>query len=78
MSMVSTSIARDAAAITTSDTADNTWSYVYVGGTGDVKVTTEQGTAVVFEDVPAGSYLWVRTRLVWATGTTATLMVGHR
>jgi hypothetical protein len=68
-------IARDATAVTTSDTADNTYAYLYVGGTGNVKVTTEAGTDVTFTSVPVG-YLWVRTRLVWATGTTATNIVG--
>lgn len=78
MSLVSTSIARKASNITTSDTADNTWSYVYVGGAGDVKVTTENGDVVTYSSFPAGQTIYVRTRLIWATGTTATLMVGHK
>lgn len=77
MSLVATSIARRASAITPSDTADNSHYYIYVGGAGDVKVTTEFGDVVTYT-VAAGTFLWIRTRLVWATGTTATLMVGHR
>ena len=69
-------IASDARAITKSDTADNTFAYIYVGGAGDVKVTTEAGTAVTYT-VAAGATIYVRTKLVWSTGTTATLMVGH-
>jgi hypothetical protein len=68
----------DAAAITPSDTADNTFSFITVSGSGDVKVTTEAGTAVTFANVPAGFRLRIRTQRVWSTGTTATGLVGHR
>lgn len=65
----------DAAAITPSNTTDlDQFSVVYVGGTGDVKVTTAQGTTVTFSNVPSGSVLPVRVRRVWADST-ATLMV---
>lgn len=49
---------------------------IYVGGGGDVKVEMSDGTVVTFYDVIAGSILPVTARIVWATGTTATNLVG--
>ena len=65
-----------AIAITPSNSEDNIFSMVYVGGTGDVKVQGEDGVDVTFSAVPAGQYVFIRTRKVYATGTTATLLVG--
>lgn len=62
--------------ITTSDTAPNVFSRIYVGGTGNVKITTESGNVVTFSAVPVGVVLPIRTSLVWATGTTATNLIG--
>ena len=59
-----------AEAITKSDTATNAFSYIYVG-------TTEDGQTVTFTAVPAGQYIWVRTRRVMSA-TTASNMVGLR
>lgn len=67
-----------ALAVTPSDSADNSYMRLYVGGTGDVKVTTLDGNVVTFKAVPVGSTLCVETSLVWSTGTTATLIVGLR
>ena len=65
----------DAAAVTPSDTVDlPQFSVIYVGGAGNVKVTTAQGTAVTFTGVNGGTVIPVRVRRVWATGTTATTM----
>lgn len=65
-----------AAAITKSDTANlATPSVVYVGGTGNVKVTTAQGDTVTFVGVPAGFVIPVQVLRVWSTDTTATNMV---
>jgi hypothetical protein len=66
-----------AEAITKSDTATNAFSYIYVGTTGNVVVTTEGGQTVTFTAVPAGQYIWVRTQKVM-DATTATNMVGLR
>jgi hypothetical protein len=63
--------------ITKSDTASNAFSYIYVGGTGNVVVETEDGQTVTFSAVPVGQYIWVRTRKVKAA-TTATNLVGLR
>jgi hypothetical protein len=66
-----------AEAITKSDTATNAFSYIYVGTTGNVVVTTEDGQTVTFTAVPAGQYIWVRTQKVM-DATTASNLVGLR
>jgi hypothetical protein len=66
----------DAAAVTTSDTVNfSTPSIVFVGGAGNAKVTTAQGTDVTFNGLVAGQVIPVQVLRVWATGTTATNMV---
>jgi hypothetical protein len=67
----------DAVAITKSDTESNTFSGIYVGGTGAVAVLTEDGTTTTFSAVPVGTILPIRTRKVLAA-TTATLLVGFK
>ena len=75
---VSQSIAAYADEVTPHDTNPNVWTYLYVGGAGDISLTTEDGTSVVYKDVPAGSYLWIKTSIIKSTSTTATYIVGHR
>ena len=65
-----------AVAITPHDTTVQQYSMIYVGGTGNVKITGRDGVAVTFVAVPAGQYIPVMTQLVWSTGTTATSLVG--
>jgi len=66
----------DAAAVTPSDTNNlREPSIIWVGTAGNVKVTTAQGTDVVFTAVPGGTVLPVQVIRVWATGTAATNMV---
>jgi hypothetical protein len=70
---------RDAVAITPSDTAEQgppILSGVYVGGAGDVTLVTEVGSTTTFKAAPVGATIFCRTRLVKATGTTATNLVG--
>lgn len=51
--------------------------YLYVGGSGRVTLRAQDGASdVVFENVPAGGYIYVRASYVRATGTTATAIVG--
>lgn len=50
-------------------------SVIYVGVTGDVKVTTAQGDDTVFVAVPAGVVIPVQVIRVWATGTNATSLL---
>lgn len=70
--------AGNAVEVTTSDSTDLTTSTraIYIGGTGDIKVTTVNGDTVTFKAVPVGSILPVRARRIFATGTTATFIVG--
>lgn len=65
----------DAAAVTPSDTTTFEPSVVYVGGDGNVKVTTAQGTDITFNGMYAGGVIPVRVKRVWATDTTATNML---
>ena len=66
----------DAAAVTPSDTNNlATPSVIWVGTAGNVKVTTAQGSDVVFTAVPGGTVLPVQVIRVWATGTAATNIV---
>lgn len=64
--------------ITPSDSADLAQGAValYIGGEGDVKLTTSLGQTVTFVSVGAGSILPVRTKRVYASGTDATNIVG--
>jgi len=73
-----------AAVVVQSDTADipyigggtGQWPCVlYVGGAGDVKVTTAGGDDVVFEAVNAGTFLPVQVIKVWSTGTSVTAAI---
>ena len=68
---------RGAVAITPAD-SDMTRAVkaLYVGGSGDVRITTIDGDDVVFASVPAGTVLPVQVKRVWSTNTTATNIVG--
>lgn len=45
---------------------------LYVGTGGDVKVTMQDSGTVIFADVPTGTTLPIRVKVVFATLTTAT------
>lgn len=73
--------AKNAIVVVPSDVADQGTSYkaLYIGGSGDVKCETVGSTAgsfVTFTGLVAGSILPVRIRKIYATGTTATNMIG--
>jgi len=70
--------AREAFAITKSDSTIVNIDALYVGGAGDVAVQPLKGSVVTFVDVPAGSILPVKCTKVMSTNTDATLMVGLR
>ena len=49
---------------------------IYVGEAGDVSVEMADGMTVVFQAVPAGTFLPIRIRRLRATGTTTNAIVG--
>lgn len=69
-----------AVAVTTSDDTDLDDNAVslWIGGAGNVKVTTVEDDTVTFNGCTAGSVLPVQVKRVWATGTTATNIVALR
>ena len=75
-SFVSNQIADRAFTVTTSDTASNICSYLYVGTGGNIAVVTEGGDSVTFNNVPTGSFVWIRTSKIMATNTTASQILG--
>ena len=65
--------AHDASTVTPSDTVNltNEARGLYIGTTGNVRVTTRNGTDLIFYSVPAGGILPVYVRRVWTTNTSA-------
>lgn len=49
---------------------------IYVGGAGDVSLTTVEGNDVTFMGCLIGTVLPVRAKIVKSTGTTATNLIG--
>lgn len=74
MSLINTNYG-GAAAITPSDATVITGKAIYVGGAGNVAITTEGGAVVTFTAPPVGSIIPVAFTKVMATNTTATLLV---
>jgi hypothetical protein len=69
--------AQNAVAITTADTdLTNPVRALYVGGNGNIKVTTVDGDVVTFIGCVVGSILPVSVKRVWSTSTTATNIIG--
>lgn len=66
----------DASLVTPSDTEDlsATARALYIGTTGNVRLTTVSGRVVTFATVPVG-ILPVGAQRVWSTGTTASNIV---
>jgi hypothetical protein len=64
-------------AITPNDTANiNPTRGVYVGGTGTLKVDMADGSTVTFTGILAGQVHPLAVRRVYATGTSATTIIG--
>jgi hypothetical protein len=65
---------RHAIAVTPSDSADLATASraIYIGGAGNIQVTTVDGDTVTMNGVTAGSFYPIRVARVWSTGTTAT------
>lgn len=69
--------AQNAVEITTADSdLTNSARALYVGGSGNIKVTTVDGDVVTFIGCVVGTILPVSVKRVWATSTTATNIVG--
>lgn len=49
---------------------------IYVGVSGDVKVTTTGGDTVTFVDMAAGVIHPIRAKIIFSTGTDATNIIG--
>lgn len=66
-----------AAAITPHDTNEltNYAKAIYVGGAGDLKLTTPGGSTVTLVGCLAGTIYPIRAKIVFSTGTTATNLV---
>lgn len=68
-------------AVTPSDTIDQLAGVpfvIYVGGAGNVKVTTSRGDVITFTNLAAGFFHPFFVRRVWSTTTTATGIIGGR
>lgn len=72
---LSGSNASDAVAVTPNDAADLAkvpTKGLYIGVTGDVKITLSSGNVVTFTALASGTIHPIAVKRVWATGTTAT------
>lgn len=72
-----TAPAREAAAVTPSDSTDLPVlpRAIYVGLAGNLAVRMPDGSAVIFANVQSGSFLPIRVQGINATGTTASAIV---
>ena len=69
----------DAASVTPHDsTVQPKFKALYIGTSGDLKVTTASGNAVTFKTVPVGFFPLANAKLIWSTGTTAAEIIGLR
>jgi hypothetical protein len=65
----------DIPSVSTQDGTGNNGCVLYVGGAGNLKVTTVGGDEVTFSSVLAGSFIPVQVVKVWASGTSATNII---
>lgn len=72
--------AQGATAITPNNAVDlaSPTTGIYVGTTGNLRLTTVLGDDVTFVAVPSGALLPVQATRIWATGTTATNIISLR
>lgn len=70
--------AEDAFVITPSDSNElaTATRSLYVGGAGNIRLKTVEGTVVTFQGAVAGSVLPVRAKHIYDSDTTATNLVG--
>ena len=55
--------------------AETGGAILYVGGAGDIKLTTSSGSILTFNGLNAGTFVPVQTIKVFSTGTTATNII---
>jgi len=69
--------ATNAVAITPNDNTDlvAVTRAVYIGTTGNMKVTMQDSGTVVFTGIPAGTTLPIRVSRIWSTTTTASTII---
>ena len=69
--------AANAASVTPDDSNELTFlsRALYVGGTGNVKVTMKDGAEVTFSAISSSTILPIAVRKVHSTGTTATAII---
>lgn len=67
---------RSAKVVTPHDTNGNVFDSLWVGVTGNLAIQTAQGDDITIVAVPAGTLLPIQVKLVKATGTTATSILG--
>lgn len=70
--------ATHAFAVTPHDTNEltNVTRGIYVGATGNLKVTMQGGEAVTFVGLAAGVIHPIRATIIWSNGTTAASIIG--
>ena len=70
-------MAAGAVAVTPSDSTAVEFYGLYIGTTGNVKVTMLNGDVVTFSTVPVG-FMPIAVKLVWSANTTASNIIGLR
>ena len=66
-----------AVVVSPSDSADLSYTTraVYIGTTGNMKVTMQDSGTVLFTGIPAGTTLPIRVSRIWSTTTTASTIL---
>jgi hypothetical protein len=72
---VTPSNSADIPSVSTQDGSGNIGCVLYIGGAGNIRVTTAGGDDVTFNGVLAGTFFPVQVVKVWSTGTTATNII---
>lgn len=73
---LSSMCASNAVAVTPADATPVNFVGLYVGVGGDVAIKGQNGVAVTFKNVPAGTFMPVVVTAVMNTNTTATNILG--
>lgn len=73
-------VPRGGFAVTPNDTTElgpPILTQLYIGSAGSLAIITEDGSALTYPIVPAGTFLSMRIKRVLATGTTASAIIAH-